>query len=259
MAPTVDGGDGDDAVVLDGDFGIFRPDLGLVIPKTFDFTHVERLIPDAGHDYFVVITDGNVESGHAFIVDTRGLDGGDLSIFSANNGANGVFMFFGGSASDLFVGSANGDTLAGGSGDDDLAGAGGSDTLAGGDGADIFDYGSGPSDSTGSTYDKILDFDADVNRINLHSSVTVTAYDGNFNGTVNSATFDADLAAAVAGHFSGSPSGAHALTILVVEGTLWGHTILVVDANGNGAYNSGTDYVMDVTLYRGTLDTGDFI
>ena len=42
-------------------------------------------------------------------------------------------------------------------------------------------------------------------------------------------------------------------------GDLIGHDFLIVDTNSNNVYNCGTDYVIDITGYTGTLDSGDFI
>ena len=42
------------------------------------------------------------------------------------------------------------------------------------------------------------------------------------------------------------------------SGTLSGHTFLVVDVNGTAGYQSGSDYVIDVTGYTGTISTASF-
>ena len=45
-----------------------------------------------------------------------------------------------------------------------------------------------------------------------------------------------------------------------IGGTLDGHLFLIVDADGNHAYTpGGTDYVIDVTGYTGTLTVSNFI
>ncbi len=38
-----------------------------------------------------------------------------------------------------------------------------------------------------------------------------------------------------------------------------GKTFLVVDVNGDGAYASGPDYLIDVTGFTGTLSASNFI
>jgi len=72
----------------------------------------------------------------------------------------------GGSGSDVLAGGDGNDKLNGGSGNDILIGGAGADTLRGGSGNDVFVY-SSASDSTTSSWDRILDFTQGKDQIDL--------------------------------------------------------------------------------------------
>jgi Ca2+-binding RTX toxin-like protein len=139
----------------------------------------------------------------------------------------------------VLTGGAGGDTLSGGGGADVLVGGAGADTLAGGAGADIFRY-TGASQSTSVGYDTILDFTYGTDTIDLpgtHDAFTrLTA------GSLSTATFDADLQAAMTGQLA--VGGAVVFT--ASGGTLTGATFVVVDANGVAGYQASDDYVIRV-------------
>ncbi len=71
--------------------------------------------------------------------------------------------FSGGLSGDLIEGSNDPDLLVGGEGDDTLIGYAGNDTLIGGEGSDTFVFGDGFD------HDIILDFDPDLDRVEVHS------------------------------------------------------------------------------------------
>jgi Ca2+-binding RTX toxin-like protein len=141
--------------------------------------------------------------------------------------------------------------LTGGAGDDSLRGRGGGDTLEGGDGADTFVY-SAVSDSASTTYDKVTDFDAATDLFDFTFSVTGVAAPRN--GTVNAATFDADMGAAIGDTIGTS----QAIVLSVTGGDLNGRSFLAVDADANGFYEGGNDIVIDITGFTGTITTGNF-
>jgi len=82
------------------------------------------------------------------------------------NGGDGNDKLYGGSGSDTLNGGDGNDKLNGGSGNDILIGGVGADTLRGGSGNDVFVY-SSASDSTTSSWDRILDFTQGKDQIDL--------------------------------------------------------------------------------------------
>jgi len=82
------------------------------------------------------------------------------------NGGDGNDRLAGGSGSDTLYGGSGSDKLSGGSGNDILIGGVGADTLRGGSGNDVFVY-SSASDSTTSSWDRILDFKQGKDKIDF--------------------------------------------------------------------------------------------
>jgi len=140
----------------------------------------------------------------------------------------------------------------------------GSFTLVGGKGADAFYVNSAAHDtfvynsgieSTSTGYDTIHGFNGATDTI--VSPNAINAFDGVLNhSTVNTATFDADMTTALAGHMGAD----EAIVVRVTSGTLSGHTFLVVDENGVAGYQSG-DLVIDVTggTHFASLTAGSFV
>ncbi len=77
-------------------------------------------------------------------------------------------------------------------------------------------------------------------------------------GSLSTATFDTDLAAAVTASTLGDN---HAVLYTPNAGTLSGQTFMIVDLNGTAGYQAGQDLVIDLTntLHLTSLATGDFI
>ncbi|HSZ74839.1 MAG TPA: bluetail domain-containing putative surface protein, partial [Rhizomicrobium sp.] len=149
-------------------------------------------------------------------------------------------------------GGAAKDTITGGAGDDTITGGGAGDLLAGGGGADTFVY-NAVSDSTGTKYDTISNFNATVDKIQFptvpaHLDTAVTS------GSLSTATFNSDLHTDLAGHLAKGD----AILFTASAGTLSGHTFLVVDANGSAGYQANADFVVDVTGHTGTFTLSDF-
>ncbi len=130
-----------------------------------------------------------------------------------------------------------------------MTGGAGADDIICGANNDVLVY-NGASESTSTGHDNIHGFDASFDRLDLN--VTVAGYDGVAFATVNSFNFNADIAAA----FSGGAN--HAWDVHAVGGDQATHDFLVVDTNGNGHYDAGTDYVFEIA-YVNTLNLGDFI
>jgi hypothetical protein len=100
-------------------------------------------------------------------------------------------------------------------------------------------------------YDSVTEFAAGTDRFDFTTTVTgVYAASGALDSGAN---FDSELAGLDAMHAGG------ATVITVTEGTLAGHTFLMVDGDGNAVYDAGSDYVIDITGYTGTIAAGDFV
>jgi hypothetical protein len=232
---TIDGGGGNDTVYLEDS-----------ADKTFDadtMVNVERLVLLQGHPGTNKITldDGNIAAGERLIVDATAAVGDPVD-FHASNESDGALDFLMGT----------GGTFEGGAGDDTFTGfAGGLHRQLGGGGSDTYIY-ADPDQSTSIVNDWIQDFDADSDAFD--TPVTVAAFAGTFSGSIDTATFDADVDALLTDFDAGE-----AAAVTATSGDLSGNTFIVVDANGDGAYSANDDYLFTVTGFGGTFDAGDFI
>ncbi|WP_428672822.1 hypothetical protein [Reyranella sp.] len=180
------------------------------------------------------------------------LDPSTAGYYATLYGNGGNDTLTGTNGSDTLDGGANNDTLTGNAGDDSLTGGAGADTLTGGAGSDTHIYTSA-SDSTGVNYDTVVGFQAAIDFFDVVTGVSdvdtpITT------GTLSTATFDTNLAAAMSGLQAN-----HAVLFTANSGTLSGVTFLVVDQNSTTGYQSGADLVMRVNGLSGTLTTGDFV
>src|SRR5262249_23287174 len=110
----IDGGAGNDAVVLAGDYS-----NGLVFSATM-MVNVETLTLGAGNDYKLTMADANVAAHQVLTVDGSGLGANDTLVFNGAKETDGGFHVLGGKAND---------------------------TLTGGDGNDVFDLSFGGDDT----------------------------------------------------------------------------------------------------------------
>ncbi len=234
----IDGGSGNDMIVLDGNYS-----SGVTFQAT-TVTNVELIELVNGFSYKLTTNDATVASGKMLTVDGSGLSG--TLNFDGTAETDGKFDIIGG---------AGADTLKGGHGDDFLQGGGKGDSLAGGAGQDTFVY-DAVSDSTGTQYDTIVKFDATADKFDLPFSVAgINA--ARTTGALSTATFQGDLATALAGHL-----GAHRAVLFTPDsGTLAGQTFLVVDANGTAGYQANADLVIHLSqgVHLTSLSAGDFI
>ncbi len=140
-------------------------------------------------------------------------------------------------------GAAGNDMLKGGAASDRLDGGAGGDKLYGGGGGDTFIY-AAASESTGRGHDTIFALDAQRDSIDLNIHVTAIRHKisgGALDGNVH---FNAELAAAV----GPSQLGKHQAVLFEPNsGSLAGHVLLVVDANGTAGYQAGADYVIELS------------
>lgn len=208
-----------DTVELNGDFSA---GFALGTPD-----YAEQVIVHAGNDYNLIADDNNVAAGGTLTINAMPLRAANYIIFDGTAETDGRFIFYGSDMGDVFLG---------GAGNDLLYGLGGGDTLSGGGGRDTFAY-YDAAQSSGPAYDILADFDPTADRIDLE--VSVTGFDAAVQGgTLSTASFGADLGAALAGLGAG-----HAMFYAPDAGDLAGNVFLVVDANGIAGYQEGEDYV----------------
>ena len=216
--------------------------------------------------YSLTTVDANVAAGTRLVIQGSSLQAGETLTFDGSAETDGVFQVFGGRDADMLIGGANGDhllgragndELVGNDGDDRLRGGLGQDRLEGGNGSDLFVYTAQGGDegyanavfeSTGAARDVLVGFDFDEDLIDIPETVTGLVYDAD--GSLSEASFDADLAAAL-----GSFQVGAALLFTADGGDLVGRQFLVVDANADGLYSSGDDFVFELETPAGQTPT----
>ena len=227
--PTMSGGN--DSLILSGDFSggptLSGADSAVVLPA--GLPGLDSVIVQAGADYRLAVTDGNVADGELLNVNAMPLGPGEHIEFDGSAELDGRFAFYGSEGDDRFEG---------GGGNDRMHGLGGADSLTGGGGADRFAY-TGAAESSGDSYDTLVDFDPGEDRIDLLGSVTGFG-DAVEGGTLSTASFDADLGAALGTDALGV---GEAVLFEPDAGDLAGTLFLIVDANGEEGYQAGEDYV----------------
>ena len=159
----------------------------------------------------------------------------------------------GGAGDDVLVASSGGSVMTGGGGADSLSGGFNDELHDGGapSGDDVFVY-NAVSDSTSTAYDTVGFFQTtETGGLNFGPSqdvfrlwFAVTAVDASVTtGTLSTATFDSDLAAAVGPSQLGVH---HAVMFSPNAGSLAGDHFLVIDANGVAGYQAGADLVIEI-------------
>jgi hypothetical protein len=237
VGDMIDGGAGTDTLELKGNYS---SPLSL-LPNSL--TNVETLRFDNGFNYNLQLAD-NVQAGQTLTADASLLTGGHALTFDGSQ-SDGHIAFTGGTGNDTLIGSAGGDTFIGGLGADTITGN------ANNPADDIFIY-NGAAESTGAGgYDTITSAGG---KFDLYGAHVINNVDAGF-GSVSAATFDNDIYVATTAVLGpGLATVVHA-----TGGDLIGHEFLVVDVNGDFAYEPGTDYVFDVTNYSGSIDGSSFI
>jgi Ca2+-binding RTX toxin-like protein len=267
-ADSINGGGGLDRVRLDGLSG----DDSLVMNAT-TMLNFEEMFLEEGFTASIVTHDDTVAAGkHLSIIGQEAGNGLTGFIFDGSAETDGTFDMIGSEQNDILLGGAGGDTIDGSLGDDAITGYGGKNILSGesgndsligkgrldgGIGQDELYCGAGKQklvfedggDSSSTTYDFAFDFNADKDKIDVSIAVTNVVTDS---GTVNFATFDSDLASE-----ANDWTGAKVFT--VTGGDVIGRVFLLIDLNGSVSYEAGTDLVIDITGFSGTVDTSDFI
>jgi hypothetical protein len=218
-APQLGGGSSD-MLVIAGPL-----DAPAVLPTSL--RGLESLVLQDGASYDLTALDDHVGRGARLTVDALSLGAANSARFDGSGEQDGEFLFFGGGGDDTFLG---------GAGDDRILGGDGADTLRGNGGADRYVY-HRASESSGAGHDVLLDLNPAEDRIDL--PVTVSGFDAAVRaGSLSNASFDGDLAAALAGLGAG-----RAVLFAPTAGDLAGNVFLVVDGNGQAGYQAGEDFV----------------
>ena len=218
---SIDGGSGTDTVVLDGNYS------GLTFTRT-TMVNVEKLKLSTGHSYNLTTDDATVASGQTLTIYGSALSASYALTFNGAAETDGHFVIIGGK---------------------------GGDKLTGGALSDTFVY-TKAAQSTGAHYDTITGFNFSKDIFDIPGGVgTITGINTKVtSGSLSTASFDTDLAAAMSGHLSAH----HAVLFKPNAGTLSGKTFLVVDLNGTAGYQSGHDLVILMISSSGTLAAGCF-
>jgi Ca2+-binding RTX toxin-like protein len=236
------GGGSDNTLTLAGDYS-----AGVKFGN--DTIHnIQYFDVDAGDSYNFTLAAGNVAAGQTLSVEGKSLGASNSLDLNGSKVAGNLFVT-GGAGNDAFVG---------GSGTNTFDGGAGADVMTAGSGPNSFVYGAA-TDSTRTTHDTIVDFNALNDTIELTNTLTLP---GAINpsvtsGTLATAHFDADLAAAV----GGSQLLAHdAVLFTPSAGNLAGHTFLIIDENGTAGYQAGADLVVELTnaINLSHFSTSDF-
>lgn len=242
--PAVDrfdgGGGANDQIGLDGDYTLVFDGTAIV--------NVEAIVMLPGpavdpNNFNLTVTDAQIGLNQELTLWGALVDTSIVVDCSAET--NGRVRIYGGHVAD---------TLTGGAADDFFWGGLGGDTLKGNAGFNAFYYES-VAESTGSSYDRIDGFVSGTDRIDLQKSVN--AIDPTVvGGALNSASFNADLAAAITAdqlHFR------NAVLFKPDSGTLAGTTFLIIETNGVAGYQADLDHVIQLTNPPAIIAVGDFV
>ena len=242
-ADSIDGGGGaGDLIAMAGDY----TGANALVMGAATVTRVDELQLGGGTSYDITTNDATVASGATLNVDASSLGAGDTFTFNGSAETDGRFNIVGGAGNDTITGGNHGNTITGG---------GGADTITAGAGADMFFYTSA-ADSAADTKvhaDTIGGFDASADHFHLPFAVTFLS------GVIAVATADdfSDFGAVANSYFS--PGENDAVVFHVTSGALAGHSILLIDFNGDSFYSGASDLAIDITGYTGTITGGDFI
>ena len=217
---------------------------------------------DAGGDQTVEAANAGIDLVICSISRTLSANVENLSLSgTAGNAGNGNEL------ANVITGNGGANTMRGYDGSDTLIGNGGSDLLIGGlardivkpsvdANADTIKFAS-VAESSGITRDMVYDMDLNgEDRFDFPS--VPSGLRATVSGTLNTTSFEANLAAAVGAAQLGS---GQAVLFDPSSGNLnfANHLYLIVDANGVAGYQAGADYVVQLFNAIGTLTLDDFI
>ncbi|HEX3810007.1 MAG TPA: hypothetical protein VHW02_09950 [Rhizomicrobium sp.] len=244
-ADRLDGGTDLDFLNLDGNTNVTM--------TATTIQNIEWISLGGGHDYNLTLNGNTIAAGQTLNIDANDLQDGDHLTLDASAVADGIvdvlginthgiYDITGGAGNDL-IDLADGDastraTIHGSLGGDAVYGA------AAEGGMTTFIY-TDPTQSTGEffTHDllRFVHFNTDKMEVSGFTDTGGFTYAGN-TATINSANFDADLAAAISGHLNANG----VCEVIAGGGDENGHAYLVLDINGDASYTNGQDYVFEI-------------
>ncbi|HTQ13824.1 MAG TPA: bluetail domain-containing putative surface protein [Rhizomicrobium sp.] len=247
----VDGGAGDDTLVITSS----SSGPGSLSLGSAQIANIETLAIDDGN-LSTTVTDNIVADGQTMIVEDGTASSPGQLRFDGSAETTGAFHIIGGAGGpNLLIGSAGNDNIEGGFSANFVTGGAGADQIVCGTHVDTLTY-NGASDSTDANYDTVTGFDvsSDVFKLGFAvSTVDATVH----SGTLSTASFDSDLAAAIG---AGQLGVHHAVLFTPNAGTLSGDHFLVIDVNGTAGYQAGQDLVIELVSPTSlTLTTDNFI
>jgi trimeric autotransporter adhesin len=260
---SINGGGGDDTMVLNGDYTLFFQPTAISSLETISIVGDHNYLLDFNN------SDAYIAAGKTMTIDASSLGAFNTTQVFFIAETDGHVVFLGGSGNDSIGAGSGSDQLFGFEGDDSLSGNGGNDeiqggngtnTIAGSGGQDVMSGGTGVdtytfaqiTDSVGVNCDHITNFDFDADKMQVLSLINSV---GTVAGSLSSATFDDDMAAAV--NAAALPNF-RAVLFTANGGDLSGNSYVVVSIDGTAGYQSG-DFVIEVTGFTGTLSTDDFV
>jgi Ca2+-binding RTX toxin-like protein len=236
-ADVIDGGAGTDTLALLGSYNLTLGAGSLSGIEVLSLLSGTAAGGTTHVSYSLTTVDANVPAGGTLTVYAGGLLSDETLLFDGHAETDGALSVYGGAGADIIAGGPAADAFVGGAGNDQLYGLGGNDWLEGGLGADLLRGGFGSdlfvyksaSESVGGINDEIVDFEDQVDLINLQAidADTNTAGDQAFT-------------------FIGTDAFSHTAGELRIEGS--GSTWFVKgDIDGDGT----ADLVIQVDTFRG--------
>jgi Ca2+-binding RTX toxin-like protein len=250
-ADTIDGGAGGNTLEIAGT-GSVAFNLGSNVSNIANLSFVTNIFPFASYD--VTTSDAAVAAGATLIVGIGSY--GTTLTFDGSAETDGHFNFEPGDYQATLTGGALSDTFQLGNNTDTVTGGGGGDLMLLEAGTYTLVY-DAVSDSTGPNYDTVsgLNFSHVTFDVSSVGSLPAAIDAAVAAGSLSTATFDADLAAAIG---AGQLAAHHAVLFTANAGTLAGQSFLIVDENGQAGYQAEADLVIAVTGFSGTISTANF-
>ncbi len=209
-ADIIDGGDGNDALILNGDYSTEQALANL--------TSIETVRLGSGHSYAFDLALGMLGAGQALVIDGSSLGSGDTLLVAGQQNSGTTLTVLGGAGNDQLFGGDENNQFTGGDGDDFVFAGGGNDTLDLGTGDDVVNiFGNFSADDA-------IDGGTGIDTVNItgdySAGLTLTAamlvnvesvYFGDSGHNYNITTVDQTVAAGSKTNFVGASIGSHSL------------------------------------------------
>lgn len=235
------GNDDVDTVTFNGDYaaGLFLSQGNIFELGDIGLWGIEKVAFKGGHSYDVIVQSDITN------------DNGPLTINASKLGVTDTFEL------DLTNSQVSGHTVLGGAGDDVIQCSGASDRIDAGRGADIIVAGASftelaydKGDSNGTARDNVTGVDWAMDQFDVPVDVTGAVFANGFN--INDSSFDADMKTNIDPFFATW----EAVVVQILSGDMNGHYVLMVDANGTGAYDAGVDLAIELTSQTNVASFG---